>query len=34
MLWLREKKFSVFVDIKFDHKTEQIMDIIFRESTR
>ena len=35
-LWLREnnREFGVFVDIKFDPKTQQIMDIIFRETTR
>ena len=35
-LWLKQdsKEFGVFVDIKFDNKTEQIIDIKFRETTR
>ncbi|NRD78571.1 YqzG/YhdC family protein [Bacillus sp. BRMEA1] len=33
-LWLKEnnKEFGVFVNIKFDNKTEQIIDVKFRET--
>lgn len=35
-LWLKKdgKEFGVFVDIKFDNKTEQIIDIKYRETTK
>ncbi|QQZ04035.1 YqzG/YhdC family protein [Heyndrickxia oleronia] len=35
-LWLKQnnKEFGVFVDILFDSKTEQIIDVKFRETTR
>jgi hypothetical protein len=35
-LWLKENnnEFGVFVNIEFDNKTEQIIDIKFRETTR
>lgn len=35
-LWLKEKdkEFGVFVDIKFDNKTEKIIDIEFKETTK
>ncbi|NRD76630.1 YqzG/YhdC family protein [Bacillus sp. BRMEA1] len=34
-LWLKEKnkEFGVFVNIIFDNKTEQIIDVKFRETT-
>ncbi|WP_047980449.1 YqzG/YhdC family protein [Ornithinibacillus contaminans] len=34
-LWLEapDKEFGVFVDITFDNKTEQIIDVTFREVT-
>ncbi|TRM10887.1 DUF3889 domain-containing protein [Lentibacillus cibarius] len=34
-LWLREneKEFGVFIDIKFNTKTEEVVDISFRETT-
>jgi len=35
-LWLKEnnKEFGVFVNIIFDNKTEQIIEVNFRETTR
>ncbi|WP_227940448.1 DUF3889 domain-containing protein [Alkalihalobacillus deserti] len=35
-LWLKQdsKEFDVFVDIKFNNETEQIIDIKYRETTR
>lgn len=35
-LWLKQnnKEFGVFVNIIFDNKTEQIIDVKFRETTR
>lgn len=35
-LWLKEdnNEFGVFVSIIFDNKTEQIIDVIFKETTR
>lgn len=35
-LWLKEnnQEFGVFVDIKFNNETEQIIDIKFRETSR
>jgi hypothetical protein len=35
-LWLKgpQKEFGVFVDIEFDNKTEKVISIKFRETTR
>ncbi|ATP40611.1 hypothetical protein CSE16_11425 [Solibacillus sp. R5-41] len=35
-LWLREgnKEFGVFINIKFDRKTEKVINITFKETTR
>jgi hypothetical protein len=35
-LWLKtnNREFGVFIDITFDNKTEKILDIKFRETTR
>jgi hypothetical protein len=35
-LWLKQgsKEFGVFVDITFDNKTEKVIDIKYRETTR
>ncbi len=35
-LWLRDnnKEFGVYVDVKLDNKTEQIIDVKFKETTK